>query len=213
MRIVDCDQGSAEWFAARLGKVTASRVSDVIGRTKTGWSAKRGDYLTELVIERLTGRLQHGYVSPAMEWGTLYEPEARDTYAFLRDSTVTRLGLVVHPTIDDAAASPDGLVGDEGLVEIKCPTSATHLATLLRGAIDPKYQPQIQWQMVCTGRQWCDFVSYDPRFPTELRLFVHRAFRDDAYIAALETDVSQFLTELSSTVAGLTERYALKAAA
>lgn len=207
------DQQSEEWFAARLGKVTASRVADVIARTKSGPSASRANYMAELVAERLTGARGETFTNAAMQWGTDNEAEARMAYEFRTDATVEQVGFILHPTIDMAGASPDGLVLTDGLVEIKCPLSATHIETLLTGSIPGKYETQMLWQMACTGRSWCDFASFDPRLPEEMRLFVKRFDRDDKRIAEMEEQVREFLFELDTTVRRLSERYSLRAAA
>lgn len=201
------EQRSDEWFSARLGKVTASRIADVCARTKTGWGAGRKNYMAELVAERLTGGRQEGFTNAAMQWGTDMEPEARIAYEFYRDATVVEVGFVPHPTIAETGASPDGLVRDDGLVEIKCPNTATHLETLLGAELPQKYFFQIQWQLACTGRQWCDFVSYDPRLPESMRLHVERVKREDTVIGALEKDVADFLNELRDTVSRLKAKY------
>lgn len=203
----DIIQGSPEWHAARCGKVTASRVADLIAKTKTGWGASRANYMAELVAERLTGTQAAGYSNAAMQWGTDMEPEARENYAFISDVEVEQVGFVPHPTIEMAGASPDGLVGDDGLVEIKCPNTATHIDTLIGQAVPAKYVTQMQWQMACTGRAWCDFVSYDPRMPEGMQVFIRRVERDEETIAQLEADVSAFLVELNDKVASLTAIY------
>lgn len=200
-------QGSAEWFAQRAGKVTASRVADVIAKTKTGWGASRSNYAAQLVAERLTGNVEPTFTNAAMQWGTDKEPEAREAYEFHAGVFVDQVGMIDHPKIAMTGASPDGLVGDDGLVEIKCPNTATHIETLLSGKVPTKYVTQMAWQMACTGRAWCDFVSFDPRMPEHMRLFVQRVDRDDALIATLEAEVSAFLTEVSETVASLTRAY------
>lgn len=203
------EQGSEAWFAARLGRVTASRVADVIAKTKSGYSTSRANYAAQLVLERLTGTVAESYSNAAMEWGTAQEPEARIAYEFLKNMAVEQVGFVSHPRITMAGASPDGLVGTDGLVEIKCPNSATHLETLLGQAIPGKYQTQMLWQMACTGRVWCDFVSYDPRLPESMQLFVRRLERDAGRIAELEAEVTAFLAEIDATVAELTRIYGL----
>lgn len=197
------EQRSPEWYAARLGKVTASRVADVVARTKGGYGASRANYMTELLVERLTGTKAEGFTSAAMLWGVENEAAARELYAFDRDADVVEVGIIDHPTIAMTAASPDGLVGVDGLVEIKCPNTRTHLDTVLSGKIPTDYQTQMLWQMACTGRQWCDFVSYDPRLPANMRLIVIRFHRDDVRIAELETEVALFLAELDSQLAAL----------
>ena len=196
-------QGSDEWKAARLGRVTASRVADVIAKTKTGWGASRRNYLAELVAERLTGVTAEGYSNAAMQWGADTEPQARAAYEFFNDVAVEQVGFIDHPKIKMAGASPDGLIGADGLVEFKCPLTATHIDTLLTGETPGKYITQMQFQMACTGRAYCDFVSFDPRMPEHLRLFSRRVMRDNAYIADLEKMVREFLSELDETIAAL----------
>ena len=210
---IDLVQGTDEWLAARLGRVTASRVADVIARTKTGPSASRANYMAELVAERLTGARGETFTNAAMQWGTDNEPEARLAYEFRTDVTVEQVGFIAHPSIEMSGASPDGLVAADGLVEIKCPNTATHIETLLTGTIPAKYETQMLWQMACTGRAWCDFASFDPRLPEEMRLFVKRFARDDKRIAEMEEQVRVFLFELDTTVRRLSERYSLRAAA
>lgn len=188
-------QGSPEWHQIRLGKVTASRVADVIARTKTGWGAGRANYAAELIAERLTGTVADSFTSAAMQWGTDNEPSARAAYQFEKNTRVGLIGFVNHPTIYDSGASPDGLVGDEGLVEIKCPNTATHIETLIKKSIPSKYITQMLWQMACTGRHWCDFVSYDPRLPDNMQVFIQRVPRDDVAIRELENEVTAFLLE------------------
>lgn len=201
------EQQSAEWFEARLGRVTASRVADVVAKTKSGYSASRSNYMAELVAERLTGERAEGYTNAAMQWGTDQEPEARIAYEFRTDVSVETVGFIPHPTIDMSGASPDGLVGSDGLVEFKCPNTATHIETLLTGVIPGKYETQMLWQMACTDRAWCDFASFDPRMPEEMRLFVKRIERDDSRIAELEEEVRTFLFELDTTVRRLVKAY------
>jgi putative phage-type endonuclease len=193
-------QGSQEWHQARLGRVTASRMADVTARTKTGWGAARGRYMTDLVGERLTGLPTPSYPTAAMRWGTEQEPFARAAYEFLTDATIELVGFVDHPTIAGSGASPDGLIGADGLVEIKCPGTSTHINTLLSREVPEEHLPQIMWQLACTGRKWCDFVSFDPRFPENMCIVVARVMRDDAYILRLEEAVRQFLGEVDATI-------------
>lgn len=198
-------QGTAEWFAERCGKVTASRVADVTAKTKTGWSASRANYAAQLIAERLTGVAAESYSSAAMQWGIETEPQAKAAYSFLSGNAVADVGFVAHPTIAMSGASPDGLVGEDGLLEIKCPNTATHLDTLLGAEIDGKYIKQMQWQMACTGRAWCDFVSFDPRLPVNLQCKIIRVNRDDELVASLEAEVTAFLDEISVKLERLKE--------
>ena len=200
------DQSSEEWFAARLGKVTASRLSDVLATIKTGEAAARANYRIELVAERLTGKSTPGFTSAAMQWGVECEPMARSAYETETGLIVTEVGFVDHPTIAMAGASPDGLVGDDGLIDIKCPETKTHIETLTSKKAPSKYIPQMQWQMACTGRQWVDFVSFDPRLPEHLMLEIIRVDRDQLLIDQYSEAVSIFLAEVSKTVELLNSR-------
>jgi len=190
------EQRTEEWFAARCGKVTASRVADIIAKTKTGYSTSRENYLAQLVCERMTGKPAESYSNAAMQWGTDQEPFARAAYEAAKDVLVDELGFAVHPTIAMAGASPDGLVGEFGLVEIKCPNTATHIETLLTQIVPTKYITQIQWQLSCTQRQWCDFVSFDPRMDEGLQLFIKRVEYDPIYVGQLEKEVINFLFDV-----------------
>lgn len=201
------EQRSDDWFKIRCGRVTASRIADVMARTKTGWGASRANYKAQLICERLTGTVEPSYCNAAMQWGIDKEPEARRAYEFHIDSDVIETGFVIHPKIEMSGASPDGLVGDKGMVELKCPIAATHLDTLLNGTMADKYVKQAMWQMACCEREWVDLVSYDPRLPESMRLFVQRIERDDALLAELEREVAAFLTEIDETVAQLRARY------
>jgi putative phage-type endonuclease len=205
-------QGTPEWFAARLGKVTASRVADVVAKTKTGWGASRANYMAELVAERLTGTSADKFSNAAMQWGTEQEPEARAAYEFRVGVDVLQVSFMHHPIIPKTGASPDGLIGEEGLVEIKCPNTATHIDTLIGQTIPGKYVTQMLWQMACTGRQWCDFVSFDPRLPPSMRLFVKRLERDELRIKEIEKDVAEFLSEVEHKVSQLVALYEREAA-
>ena len=194
------DQGSEEWFTIRIGKVTASRVADVIAKTKTGYSASRDNYMAQLVCERLTGQKGESFTNAAMQHGTDTEPLARAAYEALKDVLVDEVGFVPHPTIKMAGASPDGMVGEDGLLEIKCPNTATHIETLLSESVPGKYFTQMQFQLSCTGRQWCDFVSFDNRLPEELQLFVKRVPRDEVFIRLIEAEIVQFIAELDDKI-------------
>ena len=193
-------QGSDEWFAQRLGRLTASRMADVIARTKDGYSTSREKYMVELALERITGARQEAYSNAAMEWGTNSEPLARAAYEADTGFLVIETGMVVHPRIAMAGASPDGLVNHDGLLEIKCPQSATHVRNLCSGKPEGKYLTQMMWQMACTGRDWCDFVSYDPRMPDGLQLMVTRIERDEKRIHQLEEEAEKFLAEVDAMV-------------
>ena len=206
-------QGTDEWKLQRVGKVTASRVADVIAKTKSGYSTSRANYRAELVAERLTNIPAEGYQNAAMQWGTNTEPQARAAFEFFRDTEVALVGFIDHPSIGMSGASPDGLIGSDGLIEIKCPISATHIDTLLGKKVPAQYVTQMQWQMACTGRKFCEFVSFDPRMPEPLQLFVARVNRDDALIATLETEVVSFLNEVQGQINLLTEAYLVQAAA
>lgn len=206
-------QGSDEWKQIRLGKVTASRIADVTAKTKTGWSAMRTNYAAALVAERLTGVCQDSYMSAAMQHGCDTEPRAKLAYEFYADTDIISVAFVEHPAIDMAGCSPDGLLGTTGLVEFKCPNTATHIDTLLGAEIDGKYVKQMQFQMACTGRDWCDFVSFDPRMPAEMQLFVIRVDRDAKMIGELEAAVIDFLAEVNVTVERLRCNYQPKAEA
>lgn len=200
------DQRTPEWYAARAGKVTASRLSDVLASIKSGEAASRANYRAELVAERLTGKCSEGFSSGAMQWGVDTEPAARLAYEAETGLIVSEVGFVDHPTIKHSGASPDGLVGDDGLIEIKCPETKTHIATLISGKAPTKYMPQMQWQMACTGRAWVDFVSFDPRMPESMQLFIIRVPRDHGLIDGYEHAVRDFLAEVEETINTLNSR-------
>jgi len=194
------EQGTEAWFNIRIGKVTASRVADVLAKTKTGYSTTRDNYMAQLVCERLTGLKGESFTNAAMQHGTETEPLARAAYEARYDVLVDEVGFVSHPTIEMSGASPDGLVGDDGLIEIKCPNTATHIETLLSESVPNKYYTQMQFQIACTGRKYCDFVSFDNRLPTELQMFVKRVPRDDVYIRLIEDEIVKFLNELDTKI-------------
>lgn len=209
MKIIDFPQGSIEWKEARAGRVTASRIVDVLSRAldKKSEGATRRNYKAQIIAEILTGRPQEDpYSNKAMDDGLELEPLARGTYEVMHGVDVDRVGLVVHPTNDRAAASPDGLVGLEGLVQFKCPFPATHIDYRLDGGVPTKYQPQMLWEMACTGRKWCDFVSYCPSFDDHLQLFVIRFPRDEQRITEITAEVNVFLREVDEIIERLTRR-------
>lgn len=194
------EQGTEEWKSLRLGKLTASRMADVLATTKTGVSASRKNYMALLVAERLTGQCAESFTNAAMAWGTDNEPLARAEYEILTDCSVDQVAFVDHPTIAWCGASPDGLLLDDGLIEIKCPNTATHIDYLL-GKIPPaKYVPQMALQLACTGRKWCDFVSYDSRMPEKHRLFVVRFEPDPDYMKKINDEAAAFLAEVESII-------------
>lgn len=196
------EQRSEEWFAARLGKVTASKVADVIAKTRSGYSSSRDNYMAQLICERLTGQQGESFTNSAMQWGVDTEPLARSAYES-QNELVEEVGFIPHPRIEMSGASPDGFVGLFGMLEIKCPNTATHLETLLTQSVPSKYITQMQWQMACAQRQWCDYVSYDPRLPQDLQLFVKRVEFDPEYVAMLEEEVTKFLAELDDKLTKL----------
>jgi len=207
------EQGTAEWLSERAGKVTASRIADLMAKTKSGPGAARKNYMADLLTERLTGLPKDSFTSTAMQWGTDQEPRARAMYTFLTDNSVLETGFVPHPTLGQTGASPDGLVSEDGLVEIKCPNTATHIETLRGAKIDSKYIKQMHWQMICCEREWCDFVSFDPRLPEPMQLHVQRVEKDAELAEEITAAVTQFLTELNQAEADLRARYELKEAA
>ena len=192
------EQRSEEWFAARLGCVTASRTADVMAKTKSGYSASRGNYMAQLITERLTGAKADGFSSAAMQWGTETEPQARAAYELMTGKDVLEDGFVTHP---------DGLVGSDGLVEIKCPNSATHIDTLLSEKVPTKYVTQMQVQMMCCQREWCDFVSFDPRLPGDMNFWMQRVWADEERQKEIETEVRLFLLELEDKLQKLRDKF------
>lgn len=207
-------QGTDEWRLARAGSLGASQLAEALARTKTGWGASRANVMAQLLVERLTGKPTEGYVNAAMQWGTATEPDARAEYEFQKDVEVVQVGLIRHPKIKGTHASPDGLVGADGLVEFKCPMTATHLETLLYATVPGKYIHQCMWQMACLpDRKWCDFVSFDPRLPQRMRMFCRRIERDDIAISQLEAQVQDFLWELDNKILDLDRIYPTEIAA
>lgn len=193
-------QGTEEWKQARIGSLGASVIHEVIAKNASGPSASRATRLAALLLERLTGQERDIFVTKSMQQGKDREPEARDLYALLTNKTVVESGIHQHPTILGTHASPDGLVGDDGLIEIKCPEPKEHLETLDLQRIHDKYVVQMLWQMRCTGRQWCDYVSYNPDFPPHMAMWIKRVEYDAKRIEKIETEVIAFLAELNAKV-------------
>ena len=200
------EQRTEEWFSARAGKVTASRVADLMAKTKSGYSASRENYMAQLIVERFTNQPPESFNSAAMQWGTEQEPFARAAYEARTSVFVDEVGFVPHPTIEGAGASPDGLVGDDGLIEIKCPNTATMIDTLINETVPNKYFAQMQMQMACTGRSWCDYVVFDPRMPESGQLFVKRIERDETFITDMESEIIKFLDEMTAKFETLKQR-------
>lgn len=199
-RIEAVQQGSEAWHQLRLGKVTASRVADLLAKTKTGPSASRGNYLIELALQRVTKTIEESYTNAAMEWGTQTEPQARVAYEVKTGNFVDQIAFIDHPIIAGFGCSPDGIVASDGLIEIKCPNSATHWSYIKANEPPNKYFIQMQAQMSVTGAKWCDFVSFDPRMPERSQLLVVRVMRDPEYIVYMEAEISTFLKEVEKEV-------------
>ena len=193
-------QGTAEWHELRRGKVTASRVADILAKTKTGPSASRQNYLIELALQRTTKTIEPSYTNAAMEWGTATEPQARVAYEVNTHNFVDQVPFIDHPTIKWFGCSPDGLVGKDGLLEIKCPNSATHWEYFKSKEPPKKYFIQMQAQMAVTGAKWCDFVSFDPRMPERSQMLIVNVPRDPEFILYMEAEIQQFLNEVATEV-------------
>jgi len=201
-------QRTESWYADRCGKVTASPIFKVYKKLKNGsYSSERETYFFQVLGEVLTGVPASGVKSAAMQRGIDKEAEAREAYTRKTNYPVYEAPFIVHPRIERAGASPDGFVGDDGLVEIKCPLTATAAKVLLTDYLDETYAAQIQWQLACTGRQWCDYVVYDDRLPEPLRLYIRRIERNDALIADVEKEVVKFLEEIDEAVSALNRKY------
>lgn len=197
--LIQAEQRSDDWIAARVGVATTSRFSDIMAKTRSGYGAQRKNYMAELVVERLTNTPPENFTSKAMEWGTDTEPVARLNYSLITGNDVEETGLWLHEDIP-CGASPDGFIGDDGLIEIKCPNTATHLDTLVIKQVPRQYEAQVQGQMWITGRKWCDFVSYDPRLPENAQMIIIHVERDDTYIKKLEDEIRLFLQEVDEQV-------------
>ena len=194
------EQGSDEWKDYKRGKVSASSVIKIVKGTRGAYLSDRKNYMSDLIIEILTGNNTEHFTSTAMEHGTETEPLARAAYEAITGSMVSQVGFIDHDTIADFGASPDGLVNVDGLIEIKCPNTATHLDTLINGTIKRDYIYQVQAVMLCGKRAWCDFISYDPRLPDNLSIWIKRINRDDVMIAEIEAEVKKFQGELQETL-------------
>ena len=203
---VAVQQGTAEWHQLRLGKVTASRVADILAKTKTGASASKQNYLIELAIQRVTGAIEESYSNSFMQWGTETEPQARVAYEVATGNFVDQVPFVEHPSIKWFGCSPDGLVGDKGLVEIKCRNSANHWETIKLDEVPKKYWIQMQAQLSCTGKEWNDYVSFDPRMPERSQLYIKRVFRDEEFILDMESEVKNFIAEVEAEVSLMKNR-------
>jgi len=198
-------QGTEEWFAQRIGKVTASRINDVMATLKScGEAATRKNYRAQLIAERLTGTKADSFTNAAMQWGIDNEPIARAMYEIKTGADVEQVGFVDHPSIAMTGASPDGRVGNDGMLEIKCPNTATHIEYLLAGVAPTEYHNQMLWQMECDGRDWCDFVSFDPRMPVAMQLFIVRFNKDEDKLSIIRAEVCKFLGEVDNVISRLT---------
>ena len=193
---IDVEQGSQDWHGQRCGSLGASQIHEVLAKTKSGYSTARGNAIARIASEKLTGATQETFKSSAMQWGNDMEPQARSAYEFITGQKVSTVGMFKNTDLPGTHASPDGMVGHDGLIEIKCPNTLTHIETLDSEKIDPKYITQMQWQMYMTERDWCDFVSFDPRMPDDLQLFIKRVPRDHARIAELVDQIKIFLSEV-----------------
>jgi len=201
--IVDCEQRTPEWRAVRCGKITGTGAARVLAKIKKGESADRRHYREELMAERLTNIPTDHYVSREMQWGIDQEPFARAAYEVAYDVDVETCGFFIHPNIKNFGASPDGLVGTDGMIQVKCPNTSNHLAWMQAGEIPLEHAPQLLADLACSGRKWIDFVSFDPRLPAHLQLFIRRFYRDEKLISALEAEVVQFDREVDAAIGKL----------
>ena len=201
------EQRSTEWYAARCGSLGASQLNEALATTKNGWGASRENLKNRIIAERLTGSPTETFQNAAMVWGVVTEDQARKAYEEATGTFVDELGIAQHPVLEHTHASPDGLVGEDGLIEIKCPNTTTHIETLKAQKVPSKYMNQMLWQMRCVDRKWCDYVSFDPRLPAHLQLFIKRVERDDAAIAELEAKVAEFLDEVQGEIDELNRRF------
>lgn len=208
----DLIQGTPEWLAARCGSLGASSMGDALAKTKTGWGSSRANLKARIVTERITGQPVEMFVNAAMQRGTELEPQARAMYSFHSGHDVTEIGIVLHPTIKHSHCSPDGLIGEDGMVEIKCCGAARHIEMLTDSPPEDRYIKQCIWQMACTGRKWVDLAYFHPDLPEAMQLVIHRIERDDTVITEMENEVRAFLAEVAETVSELEDRYMKEAA-
>lgn len=207
MRILDCKQNTAEWLEIRCGKITASRIADVLATLKKGGEgADRKNYRIEVLAERISGRIEDHYVSAEMAWGSEFEPIARSAYEIATGEIVDTVGFVLHPTFDFAGGSPDGLVGEDGGIELKCPKTTTHIKWMTAGGVPEEHQAQCLWNMACAERDWWDFISFDPRMPDGLKVYIERMERDEARIRLIEAEVVRFNDEIEAAADKLRSR-------
>lgn len=201
----DLKQGTDEWKKSRLGHVSASQLASVMAKGKSGEAVVRKNYKMQLVAERMTMQIQPSYSNAAMEWGVQQEPFARMAYEVSHETFVDQTGFWKHSDILWLGCSPDGLVDSDGLVEIKCPNTTTHIDNLLAKQVPSEYVKQVQGQLWVMGREWVDFISFDPRMPQHKQLMVVRAYRDDQLIAEMEKEVHKFLTEVEEIIEKLSK--------
>lgn len=191
-----------EQTAARVGKLTASKIADATAKTTKGYGASRANYMADLLVERITGVPTERFVTKEMLWGIEKEPEAKNAYEFFYDCEIVPCDFLDHPAIAMSGATPDGVIGKEGLIEIKCPNTATHIDFLLSDEVDLSYRKQMCWQLLCARRVYCDFASFDPRMPEALQLRVRRftliELLADKQICDIETEAKAFLAELAA---------------
>ena len=207
MNIIEtCEQGSAEWLSLRLGKVTASKVSDVLSKGRGSAPSKMSEtYMIELIAEVLTGNSKPFFENDAMRWGTETEPQARAMYAVNNDFVdVKEVAFVEHN--EQIGISPDGLIGEDGLLEAKCPNTTTQLKRALSDDYSADYKAQIQMQLWVTEREWCDFLSFDPRLDCEAGYLQQRVFRDEEYIEEMKTKVYAFVEKMNEIIEQLTTK-------
>ena len=195
--MIESPQLSVAWFQNRLGNLTGSRMYEACAKKKNGeYYASREALMHEKLIERLTGKWAEHFVSDAMAWGIEHEDAARAVYETHSGLLVEDCSYFPHPIIAHSGATPDGLVGEDGVLEIKCPTTAVHLKTVLSGIIPPEHAYQMAWEIESSSRKWCDFVSYDPRLPGNVAFFCQRYTPDPSFMDELRADVIKFLAEL-----------------